>query len=130
MDSASKYLTISSIDSLDIHPSNSNYDFTVELERTIYGQFSIALVEIFCNQIPEELYVFCDIVEPSFVHDKMLPLLRVVRQPNEFIHLHQIRSSRALIQRIRIFVLNRTLSSPQFDSGAITCTLKLTPVRK
>ena len=118
-----KYLFLSSNDSLELHPANSTYDFTVSLPQTMYGDWEIALAEVEYASHNEDMYVFCDLCEYSYVKSKTLPLLRVVSKIGEFEHLFFHKVTRNVIQRIRIFITNDELDTPAQDIGPIRLTL-------
>ena len=122
-----KYLFLSSTDSLDLSPNNSTYDFTVTLPQTIMGEFKIALVEMHYTSHFEDLYVYCDIAEQSYVKDSSLPILRIVSQMGEFGNLYFFPVTRRAIQRIRVYITNKDFETPLQDAGPIRCTLVLQP---
>ena len=111
------YLNLSSRDSKTYHPNNSSYDFTVELPWPIEGLFKCGLMEFTCASMVEDLYVFTDICEPEYVHDKMLPLLRIVTEPGELGVPHFKPVSRQVIQRVRIYI--RSFDDTQQDNKFI-----------
>lgn len=121
------YLHLSSTDSINIHPENNYSDFTVELSESLDKRFKICLTEFHCETLHEHLFVFCDVIESSFLQNKDLPLLRIVRKVGEFQHLQFHYSSRRSIHRIRIFLTNEKLEVPLQNTGKITCTLMLVP---
>ena len=83
-----KYLYVSSDDSLDLNTSNNAYDFTVNLPKSITGDFVIALGEITYTSHEEDLYVFCDLCEDSYIKNTSLPILRSVTHIGEFTNLY------------------------------------------
>ena len=118
-----KYLFISSEDSLKYNPTNSTYEFTVTLPQTIHGDWEIALSEIEYASHFEDMYVFCDLCESSYVKDKTLPLLRVVSKMGVFQNLYFYSVTRKVIQRIRVFIRNKDLETPSQSVGPIRLTL-------
>ena len=119
-----KYLFLSSNESLEYHPKNTTYDFTVELPQILDGKFSFALLDIAAEKkISEALYVFCDSCEYSLAHDRMAPLLRIATQAGEVRIAYFVKASRRVIQRIRIYITNRNFQTPMADIGQIRCTL-------
>ena len=119
------YLHVSSTDSLNRFPANTGFDFTVELTETISGRYMIALCELFTlHEFSEQLFVFCDVVEPYQVHNELSPLLRSVHKSGEVQNLQFMRLSRSIVQRIRITVRDKNNNSPATDLGEVSCTLK------
>ena len=114
-------------DSLATHPTNTSYDFTVDLRDSLEGEFKIALLELTAN-ISEQLYVFCDIIEPSYCRNHTLPILRVVNISGECTNLHFYRASRRVIQRINVYIRNKDLQIPANEMGPVHCTLLLVPI--
>lgn len=122
-----KYLFVSSDDSLEYHPTNSTYDFTITLPQTIHGDWEIALGDITYVSHFEDLYVFCDLCEYSYVKDTSLPLLRLISGIGEFENLYFHTVTRNVIQRIRIFITNKNLETPSQDIGPVRLTLVMKP---
>lgn len=123
-----KYLYLSSLDSKECHPLNNSYDFTIELPKIIEGNYIFSLLEFSCHEMPEELYIFCDLSEQHLVHDQMLPIIRIVKQPGEFLTQYYSPVSRRIIQRVRIYIRDRNFSVPIYDIGPVRCTLALRPI--
>ena len=119
------YLFISSEDSNELNPANTSYDFTVTLPQTINGSFEIALAEMTYTSHNEDLYVFCDLCEHSFVKDSMLPILRAVTGVGGYQNLFYHKVTRNSIQRVRIFITNKKLEHPSQDIGPVHLLLIL-----
>ena len=127
------YLFISSTDSSDYFPFNITCDFHIELPEIIFltGTWSCSLLQIgFKDEIVDDIIVFCDLCNSSFVRDTRLPVLRFISQSSErsyeFSQPQRISISRDEIKRLRIFI--RTASSneiPSFINNPVTCTLHL-----
>lgn len=118
-----KFVYASSDDSLDFYPKNNSFDFTVNLPHSISGNLFIALGEIYYTSHGEDLLVFCDLCEDSFIKGTSLPVLRSVSHTGEFTHLYFHSVTRATIQRIRIYITNNNLETPSADIGPVTCLL-------
>ena len=118
-----KHIFISSLDSLEYSPDNTTYDFTVTLPEPIIGRYKVALTEISYPTHFEDLYIFCDIVEQSYLQDKSLPLLRIVTGMGELNHLYYFNVTRQVIQRLRVYILDKNLEKPFEDCGPIRMTL-------
>ena len=121
------YIHLSSNDSKSLFPENTGSDFIVELNSTVSGMFEAALVDFQCPTIIEDLYVFCDIVTPSFLRDSDLPILREVRTSGEPTHLHYFPVSRSDIQRIKITIRDRNMRKPNLSYTS--CILHLRPIK-
>lgn len=103
------YLFISPSDSISIHPANTNTDFIFELTKPLLleGVWSFGLVAIlFDNKQTENLYIYCDLVDCSVVHDKSAPLLRIVKKSEEYSYPLYLPITRNTIERIRFTVKN------------------------
>ena len=121
------YIHLSSNDSKSLFPDNSGSEFIVELNSTISGMFEVALVDFQCPTILEDLYVLCDIITPSFLHDADVPVLRKVRTSGEPTHLHYFPVSRTDIKRIKITIRDRSMRTPHLSDTS--CILHLKPIK-
>lgn len=121
-----KYIYLSSQDSLDIHPNNKWYDFTVKLSSIIdlHGRWSCALMDIDYENVNHELYVYTDICHYSYVLDGQFPLLRRVYSPVEFINPYFINIIHSQIGSIRIYIRDRKGEIPNISITRLTCTLQ------
>lgn len=120
------YLNLSSSDSLSYYPDNVWFDFTVELPRAIEGRYDCALLEFFTSApLVEDLYIFTGICEPEFVHDAVLPLLRIVSEPGELSTPFFKRVSRQVIQRVHIYIRDKNMFLPKENLGPVRITLGL-----
>lgn len=133
------------------HSNNNALDFTSEVLDPVFlnsTEYEIALTEItwispkgpnFENfktlsynvepnpPIPDyEMYVLCDIVTPDIqVGARLLPLLRIVREPTVFQNLYYVNLSVDFIQRIRIYLRTVDNSTPDFKIGGLRCGLHI-----
>lgn len=123
-----KYIYLCSTDSLEYHPTNTTWDFTMELPQTLYGHWQCALGEISYTSITEELVVFSDFCEASCINDRIMPVLRVVSQSGEIERLQFVPLNLINVQRIRIYVRDRNMNVPTHDVGPLRCTLLLKPI--
>ena len=120
------YLNVSSQDSLSFHPDNSVFDFTIELPYAITGRFTCALLDLYTDaDFNESLYVFCDICEPEYIHDRILPLLRIVSEAGELTTPHNKVVSRQHIKRINVYIRDRKFNIPTQTTPPIT-SLRMT----
>ncbi len=119
-----KYLFLNSEDSKDFH-SNKNTEFIIELPDALEGKFTCALTEIkFENTTTEDLYIYCDIIEDSYVNNSFLPLLRIVTESTKFHTLYYLKVKQSRIPRIKVSIKTREGKAPTL-TGNTTCTLAL-----
>ena len=119
MDKLVMYL--SSADSLNVHPANSNTDFIVDLPLNLQlcGQWELALLEL--NR--KNVYVYCDWCRESVIIGSLLPVLRKVN--NEIQHILYIAMHPGTKNRIRLYIRDHSHKTPSFDTRPSTCTLLL-----
>ena len=121
-----KYLYLSSKNSLNIYPTNTSYDFTVELPNTIFGVYECALADItYSDTVQQDMYVYSDICEENVIDDKYLPILRVVSAPGEISNYYFVNASREAIQRVRVFIRDANFKVPSVSLGTVRVTLLL-----
>ena len=122
-----KYLFLSSSDSTHIYPNNSPFDFIVEFPQTLElnGNWLCALTEINYTNAEEELYVYCDICEYSYVCNGFKPLLRVINGSNIFETLYYIPVNQQAVKRIHVYIRDREGQIPSFNTSDLRCTLAL-----
>ena len=85
MDEDSIYFFLSSIDSLNFHPNNKAFNFTVEVpERTVLtGDWKVGICDFYASTVTNEtLYLFADIVDYSYVRNSMQGVLRLLPPTN------------------------------------------------
>ena len=82
------FLFLSSNDSLEYYPDNKPACFSVKLPETMYlngggGMWMCALRDFQCRtSVVADLYLFCDMVEDSYVRNRKLPILQHI--PRDF----------------------------------------------
>ena len=121
-------LYTSSTDSLEYHPTNSTWDFTIELPKTLFGSWKCALADITYGGYSGSVYVFTDICKQSYIKDTTLPVLRRVSQSGEVNNLNYITVTRRNIQRVRIYIRDTNLNTLPSSSDPVHCTLVLKPI--
>ena len=122
------FFILSSKDSLDMHPKNFAWDFTVDLKKIIplSGNWECALVDLKYTGNYGDLYVFSDICEPNYVSERYLPILRVTDQgSNSFSYPYYMKISRDHIDRIRIYIRGGDGKIPSKNPDHLRCTLHL-----
>ena len=147
------YLFVSSKDSDQFHPDNKYFDFIVELGREYdlsdsgyaktRNRWSVALVEIKLEDInssdpptlPEEVFILCDLILPSFIQGTERNILRSVgiTGSGQLISTHQpyyITLNRLSFARLKISLLDKDLQRltekngwPIKEDWKLTCTL-------
>lgn len=114
------------MDSTILHPSNSSYDFIIELPRAIIGKYQCALMEFSCQEsMTEDLYIYSDLCQPELVHDSLLPLLRIVTETGEVNTPYYKDITRQHIQRVHIYIRNRQFMIPTHAIGPVRVVLAL-----
>ena len=109
------YVYVSSKDSSAEHVDNTNFDYLYELplELDLEGSWSCALLEIILEKkINTCFYVYCDIVQNSVVHGKMLPILRVIRDTNQYEKPYYVPLVVNSVKRIRIYIKTKDGQTP------------------
>lgn len=118
-----EYMYISSTDSLNYHPANSTWDFTIELPRILSGCLHVALSDIKYTASVGGLIVCSDICKESYIKDGHMPILRRVSEPGEIDRLQFVPITRTQVQRFRIYVFDNKLEVPADDIEQLQCTL-------
>jgi hypothetical protein len=122
-----QYLFLSSSDSKHIHKNNKWYDFTVEFSDMIdfQGHWECALAEIFFDaDVAENLFIYCDICDYSYVGSKLLPTLRLINHKAlEFVNLFFIKVNNPEVNRIRIYLRDKNNNIPSLEVTEVNCTL-------
>ena len=126
------YLFLTSTDSSAYFPFNSTCDFQVELPEALFlrGNWTCAALQVaFKDEIADDIIVFCDLCESSFIQDTRLPVLRVIPQSSqknfEFKEPQRLNVSRDEVKRLRIFIRTLDLKEPSFVNRPVSCTLHL-----
>lgn len=137
------------------YSNNSPWDFTSKLLEPIFlnsTSYEVAITEItwipkdiiIDEDTPEfgyippnnqnnppplpnyEMYVLSDIIGSEIqVGNKVLPLLRIVKEPTVFQHLYYMPVSPYYIDRIRIYIRKYDNSYPDLEIEAVRCTLHI-----
>ena len=122
------YLFLNSNDSKSLHPKNSPFNFTVELPTPLElrGDWKCALTEIsYPKSIRQELYVYCDICEYSYIADGYKPILRIVKGSDIYNQLFYRPITNPFVSRIQIYIKYQTGNQPSVDVKSLRCTLKI-----
>ena len=129
------YLFLSSNDSLDYYTGNNPASFTVRLPESanLEGNWACALRDFQCHpQTSSDLYVFCDVIQDSYVRDRKLPILQhIPRQENGGSVVQNydtsicFRVTRPNLNSVSIYIKDATMKTPSFKAEPTTCTLHL-----
>ena len=132
------FLFLKSNDSSGYFPSNSPGYFTVQLPEAIYfddGIWYCALRAITCKLVvPADLYIFCDLIQHSYVLDRKLPILQNIpkqsmEQGTRIVENYDstlcFRITRSIVSNITLYIRDENLAVPSFGSDPTTCTLQL-----
>ena len=122
------YLFLSSNDSKIFHPHNSPFNFTIELPKTLdlQGNWKCALAEIFYSEsLDQDLFVYCDICEYSYIDDGYKPILRVVNGSDIYDTLFYQPITTQFVNRIHIYIKDEAGNQPSVDIKHLRCTLKI-----
>lgn len=143
------YLFLSSADSTRYHPTNTFYDFIVELGREYdlreeqnfrRDKWSMALVEIslesdgLIQRLPEDVIVLCDLASPSFIQGTERSVLSLIQSMSDkqFASLHHpyyIGVNKLCFSRLRIELVGRSLKPLDLSknwpesSARLTCII-------
>lgn len=119
------YVFLSSEDCKGIYTDNHPWDFRVDLHSTLHGQLKCALTEISLGteEIDELLYVYCDIIKPSNVHENTLPLLRIVQGGIVLQNPYYFDVTRSLVDTIRVYIRTAEGKRPSLQRQTLNCTL-------
>ena len=121
-----KYLFLNSQDSKSTHPLNNPYDFTIDLPQPLIhdGKWKCALAEIgFSQPIDQDLYVYCDICDFSYVNDSHQPILRIVRGSRLLTEPFFMPIINQHLTRIRVYIKDETGQIPSVALKQSRCTL-------
>ena len=138
MEEDSIYFFLSSIDSLNFHPNNKAYNFTVEIaERTsLSGDWEVGICDFHASTvINETLYLFSDIVDYSYVRNSMEGILRLLPQSNSnkyqlFNNVYYLSLKNQSFSQIGIYIKNKNLHFASSLTGVVELTLHLRKRKK
>lgn len=111
-----QFLYISSRDSLNYHPLNMPWNFVIELPTTYRKVKKIALLEFSADNFHEPLYVICDLVKRSFVHDTEQAVLRYISVPGELQNPFYLDTIRENFIRVQFNIVTGNLVNASYLS--------------
>ena len=121
------FVYLSSSDSPQFYPENDPYEFTVELPEilTLEGNWHCALIS-FAQPTSEDVTIFCDILDYSFIQDTYKPVLRQLSEQDvyfaDFPNLHYVKVKDFAVKRIKISILKSTNLTPPSPAPADSLT--------
>lgn len=139
-----RILNLSSDDSKDIFPGNTPGHFIVKLPKTmkLCGIWDCAITQIdytplFESEKPKSIYVCCDIIQPTYGTDSLIPALRKIPVPQNlnakqiisFPQNDYIRMSREQIQYIHVYIYDENLKEVTFSDQTLNLTLHFKQVK-
>ena len=138
MEEDSIYFFLSSIDSLNFHPNNKAYNFTVEVpERAnLIGDWEVGICDFHATTVTNEtLYLFSDIVDYSYVRNSMQGIIRLLPQSNSnkyqlFNEIYYFPVKNKNFSRIGIYIKNKNLHFATSLTGVVELTLHLRRKRR
>lgn len=122
------YLFLTSNDCLDSHPNNHAWDFTTDLKTYVplVGRWECALMDIRYTGKNEELYVYTDLCQSSYVSDSYLPILRIIsNSTSTFTNPYFIPTSLDYVNQIRVYIRTKEGNIPSFTPKHLRCTLQI-----
>jgi hypothetical protein len=125
----------SSTDSKNIFTDNNPNDFIVQLDRNINlcAESYVELLDIRCRineRTKEEIYIFSDVCQESFLYGKLSPVLRVFQLPGlkvshtEFVRPIKLKTIQGQLNRFRIYIKPRETTSPPLSLSELNVTLR------
>ena len=110
------YLFLSHKDSENLYPDNSPADFTVELPRSLSGNF-ISLQNIYFKrkevESEEYFYILCDIVESSILGGQERKVLGSFFESGSIVCPQDLPLTSNLIRRLHIRIVNTQFKQTQ-----------------
>ena len=137
----SKYLFLSSTDSVNVHPSNNFSDFTVELHTPINlnnvlypnSKWTVALTDISVRgdkSLAGTVIILCDLVECNYIKGETIPILRSLPgRALDGVSLHlpyYMQLKNTSFNSIRIYLVDENLDKLHIEEDnniKLTCTL-------
>ena len=125
-------MVVSSSDSSEYYPENVPTDFRIRLPEILHlkGTWTCSLRDIKCVTTSDvDLYVYSDIVEDSYVHNKKLPLLQYVTGEEGQVTRHfsgpiTSRLARPDVGTIHIYIKDSQMKKAPLTEEHTTCTLR------
>ena len=128
------YLYLNSSDCLFTHPQNVPSDFTIDLPEPLHfdnEKYEIAVTEVlYKGKRTIDLYMFCNICDTTFVREKTLPILRIIRQPNEIFAVpYYIPIYQKNISTVHVYLRDKYYNPVSFSKDYLRCTLHIRTLR-
>ena len=129
------YLFLSSANSIETYPNNHALDFTVTLPQPIdltEGLWVCALLDIDMladKTAVEEIRVYCDICQYSFVGDSFQPILHLANSFSPVMIPIDIPVRTKSVSQIRVYLKVITKPQSSFDPQSSRCTLRINRIQ-
>ncbi len=120
---------ISNRDSMDLHPSNTCTDFTVQLPKYLEldsGNWECGVVQCVLPTQPDgPIYVTADFVTPSLLGGQLHPVLcSTTSKRKEFQHVTRVPLNRQPLESLRIKVVNTLGVQPDWTDSVTYIVLQ------
>ena len=125
-----KYLFLSSEDSTTIYSSNKGSNFIVDLPEPLelHGEWYCALSEIYITKNKgvkkQNYYIYCDIIDYSYINNNYFPLLRIVSESSTFTNLYYFKVKQQTVKQITISIKKKTGDYSNIINSLCVLTLK------
>lgn len=126
------FLFVSHLSCKDRHPLNTSTDFVYDIPALglLEGEWSLAVNEVFFgSKLASDVFIYCEGIEESIVHDQIKPLLKIIRRPTTLIIPNffkiNIKPLYSLSFRLRSFDSDLKEILPQLPSEGISILLEL-----
>ena len=124
------YLYVSHDSSNNIYGSNFNTltDFVYELpyELSLPGKWTVSVTDFFVDiDIPDNIYIYCDIVQPSSVFGESKTLLKIIRDIDKTIIPEPHVLSCEKLKRINFYIRDKNNRRPELKGTNLILVLEL-----
>lgn len=133
----SHVLHLSSKDCKLYNPANTDSDFITDLTSPLIleGTWMCALYDLVCDSTntndSDELMIFCDICDTSFIHERQEHILRrvLLKQRGRFSatpdQLYYVPVAKRVIKHVRLYLRTNNFTEDSFGPQETRCTLVL-----
>ena len=132
----SHVLHLSSKDCQRYNPSNTDSDFITDLTSPLIldGSWSCALYNLVCDAAEvesDELMIFCDLCDTSFIHERQEPILRrvLLKQKGRFSvtpdQIFYVPVVKRVVRHIRLYLRTENFQETSFGPRETRSTLVL-----
>lgn len=114
------------------HPLNTPSDFVYDIPvlRQLEGEWSLGVIDVlFSSKLASDVFIYCDGIEESIVHNQVKPLLKVIRRPSTVViptfFKINIKPLYSLSFRMRTFDSDLKEIVPRLPSDGISLLLEI-----